>query len=61
MHTHALEAKAKSIKVSDVFVPTGGDYAGQAAILKDDANTSGGVFITTAANGTGLVLQLIRL
>lgn len=53
MHTHALTAKSKGILVSDVFVPTGGDYAGQAAILAGDANTTGGVFITTAANGTG--------
>jgi hypothetical protein len=53
MHTAALAALGKGIKVSDVFVPTGGDYAGQAAILKDDASTSGGAFVTTNANGTG--------
>ncbi|MBI4344161.1 MAG: VWA domain-containing protein [Euryarchaeota archaeon] len=51
--THALTALNKSIKVSDVFVPTGGDYAGQAALLASDANISGGAFITTAANGSG--------
>ncbi|MGH9992314.1 MAG: vWA domain-containing protein [Nitrososphaera sp.] len=53
MHDVALQALALGILVSDVFVPTGGDYAGQAAILQDDANTTGGVFITTAADGTG--------
>ena len=53
MHTHAVTAASKGILISDVFVPTGGDYAGQAAILEDDANTTGGIFITTAADGTG--------
>ncbi len=53
MHNHAVTAKNKGILISDVFVPTGGDYAGQAAILEDDANTTGGLFITTYANGTG--------
>jgi len=53
MHDVAIQAAALGIRVSDVFVPTGGDYAGQAAILEDDALTSGGVFITTAADGTG--------
>ncbi|MFA4935567.1 MAG: SdrD B-like domain-containing protein [Candidatus Methanoperedens sp.] len=51
--THPLAALAKGIKVSDVFVPTGGDYGGQAALLEKDANTTGGAFITTAANGSG--------
>lgn len=58
--THADSAFAKGIKVSDVFVPTGdlyhpagGDYAGQAALLKSDANRTGGVYIKTAANGSG--------
>ncbi len=53
MHDVAVTAAGLGIRVSDVFVPTGGDYAGQAAILEDDAVTSGGVFITTAADGTG--------
>ncbi|MBA7551552.1 hypothetical protein ES705_44096 [subsurface metagenome] len=53
MHTHAVTAKSKGILMSDIFVPTGGDYAGQAAILKDDADTTGGVFITVAADGSG--------
>lgn len=51
--THALTALANGIKVSDVFVPTGGDYAGQAGLLAQDANITGGVFVTTAANGNG--------
>lgn len=53
MHDVALQALALDIRISDVFVPTGGDYAGQAAILEDDALTSGGVFVTTAPDGTG--------
>jgi hypothetical protein len=53
MHDVAVQAAALGIRISDVFVPTAGDYAGQAAMLEDDALTSGGVFITTAANGTG--------
>jgi hypothetical protein len=53
MHTHAVTARSKGIVVSDVFVPTGGDYAGQAALLKDDATTSGGIFVTVASDGSG--------
>lgn len=53
MHAVAQTAAAKNILVSDVFVPTAGDYAGQAAILKDDADTSNGVFTVAQANGTG--------
>ena len=53
MHEVAEQANSSGIKVSDVFVPTAGDYAGQAAILQDDANTTGGAFITTHPNGTG--------
>ena len=53
MHDVAEQANSSGIKVSDVFVPTAGDYAGQAAILQDDANTTGGAFITTFPNGTG--------
>lgn len=51
--THPNAALAKGIKVSDIFVPTSGDYGGQAALLSKDANVTGGVFITTAANGSG--------
>jgi von Willebrand factor type A domain-containing protein len=53
MHEVAEQANSSGIKVSDVFVPTAGDYAGQAAMLQDDANTTGGAFITTHPNGTG--------
>lgn len=53
MHDVAVDASSFGILVSDVFVPTGGDYAGQAVILEDDADTSGGLFITTAPDGTG--------
>ena len=53
MHNVAEQANQSGIKVSDVFVPTAGDYAGQAAILQDDANTTGGAYITTFPNGTG--------
>jgi hypothetical protein len=53
MHEVAEQTNSSGIKVSDVFVPTSGDYAGQAAILQDDANTTGGAFITTLPNGTG--------
>jgi len=53
MHQVATQANSSGIKVSDVFVPTAGDYAGQAAILQDDANTTGGAFVTTFPNGTG--------
>ena len=51
--THPTTALAKGIHVSDIFVPTGGDYAGQAALLEKDANITGGVYIMTAANGSG--------
>jgi hypothetical protein len=53
MHDLALTALGRNILVSDVFVPTSGDYDGQLAILKDDADTSKGTFTTTADNGTG--------
>jgi Mg-chelatase subunit ChlD len=53
MHTHAVTAKSKGIVISDVFVPTGGDYAGQKALLEDDAVTSGGIFTETDPVGTG--------
>jgi hypothetical protein len=53
MHNVAVNALSKNILVSDIFVPTGGDYDGQRAILQDDASTSGGVFTETAANGVG--------
>ena len=61
MHDVALQALALDIRISDVFVPTGGDYAGQAAMLADDASTSGGVFITTAADGTGTADAILAI
>lgn len=51
--TLPAQAAAKGILFSDIFVPTGGDYAGQVAVLGDDANKTGGMFIMTAANGSG--------
>lgn len=53
MHDLALAAQGFNILVSDVFVPTFGDYDGQLNFLKDDADTSNGAFVTTAENGTG--------
>lgn len=53
MHNVALNALSKGILVSDVFVPTAGDYDGQRAILQDDSSTSGGVFTETAPTGEG--------
>ncbi len=53
MHDLALTPLGRNILVSDIFVPTTGDYDGQLAILKDDADTSRGAFTTTAQNGTG--------
>jgi hypothetical protein len=53
MHNVAVTALAKGVLVSDVFVPTEGDYDGQRAILQDDASTSGGVFTETAPTGEG--------
>ncbi|MCK5332948.1 MAG: hypothetical protein KAJ24_00405, partial [Candidatus Aenigmarchaeota archaeon] len=50
---HADTAVDNGIVVSDVFVPTGGDYAGQAALLESDATITGGVYIMTAADGSG--------
>lgn len=54
MHVHALSAKEKGIQVSDVFVPSFGDYADQARLLEDDALTSGGFFVTTDEDGSGV-------
>lgn len=61
MHDVAVTAAGLGIRISDVFVPTSGDYAGQAAILTDDATTSGGVFITTAADGTGTADAILAI
>jgi hypothetical protein len=53
MHDVALTAKSQNILISDIFVPTDGDYDGQLAILKDDADTSGGIFNMTTPDGIG--------
>lgn len=52
MHDVAADSATLGILVSDIFVPTSGD-SGQAAILEDDAATSGGLFATVNADGTG--------
>lgn len=51
--THPASALAKGILVSDVFVNTSSDYGGQAALLKKDANITGGVYVETPADGSG--------
>jgi hypothetical protein len=58
-HTRALEAAAKGINISAIFVPTAGDYAGQAAIMMDYATTTGGVYTMTADDGTGTGTAII--
>ncbi len=60
-HTRALEALAKGIKISAIFVPTGGDYSGQAAIMQDYATTSGGVYFETADDGSGTATAIIDI
>jgi uncharacterized protein YegL len=52
-HNVAVQAAAQGIKIAAIFVPTSGDYDGQKAIMKDYANTTGGVFGETAPDGTG--------
>jgi len=52
-HNRAIEAAAAGIKISAVFVPTAGDYAGQSAIMADYASMTGGLMLTTAPDGTG--------
>jgi uncharacterized protein YegL len=63
-HTRALQALAKGIKISAIFVPTGGDYAGQAAIMLDYATTSHGVYVETDSAGVGTgqgIIDIISL
>ncbi|MBM2819989.1 MAG: hypothetical protein HW410_1671 [Nitrosarchaeum sp.] len=50
--THPTTAAGLGIHISDVFVPTAGDYSGQAAMLQSDANTSGGIYLESAADGS---------
>jgi|CXWL01.1.fsa_nt_gi hypothetical protein len=50
--THPTTAAGLGIHISDVFVPTGGDYSGQAAMLQSDAVTSGGIYLQSAVDGS---------
>lgn len=51
-HLRALEAAADGIKIGAIFVPTAGDPTGQiTAIMKDYANTSGGLFTQVDPDG----------
>jgi uncharacterized protein YegL len=52
-HARALEAFGKGIKISAIFVPTSGDYAGQAAIMNDYATTTNGVYVLANSDGSG--------
>jgi len=54
MHTHALTAKDNDIMISDIYVPTGGVDAGVAALLEDDAETSGGIYTEAESSGAGV-------
>lgn len=55
-HTRALEAAAKGIRISAVFVPTGyfpENHSNVRAIMRDYATTTSGSFVETADDGTG--------
>lgn len=52
-HQVALDAAGDEILISAIFVPTTGDYAGQAAVMMDYAATTGGDYIMTNADGSG--------
>lgn len=57
-HLRALEAKTDSILISAVFVPTLAAFFPALTVqivdvMTDYANTTGGIFIQTAADGTG--------
>lgn len=60
-HAVALDALGKDIKISAIFVPTGGDYAGQAAIMKDYADVTGGIYTQTNADGSGTGDAIIKI
>jgi hypothetical protein len=54
-HNVALEAAASNVLVSAIYIPDsipGGDPEIQ-AIMRDYADTTGGIFVQTAADGTG--------
>jgi hypothetical protein len=51
-HLRALEASAAGIKIGAIFVPTNGDPGGTiTAIMKDYANTTGGLFVKVDPDG----------
>jgi len=54
MHTHALTAKDNDILISDIYVPTFGVDADVAALLEDDAETSGGIYTEAESTGEGV-------
>lgn len=51
--TRAGEALAADVKISAIFVPTGGDYMGQRAIMQNYATVTNGVFVETDQFGAG--------
>jgi hypothetical protein len=55
VHAHAVadDAAAAGVLVSAIYVPTGTEQADVKAIMQDYADTSGGVFVETASDGTG--------
>ena len=73
MHTVAIQAAGTGVLMSDVFVPTFGDPAigfdrphlpanpVLSDVLKDNAAVSGGVFITTNADGSGTAAALMSI
>ncbi|RLK53551.1 vWA domain-containing protein [Actinokineospora cianjurensis] len=50
-HQRALDAQ-NDIKISSVYIPTGGVSAPIVSIMQDYANTTGGVYTLAAANGS---------
>jgi len=52
MHTHALTARDKGILMSDIYVGAGN--ADVAALLEDDATTTGGIYTEVPSSGVGI-------
>jgi hypothetical protein len=52
-HNVALEAAAAGVLVSAIYVPDSGEDPVIKAIMQDYADTTGGVFVETAADATG--------
>jgi len=52
MHTHALTARDKGILMSDIYVGAGN--ADVAALLEDDATTTGGIYTEVPSSGVGV-------